>query len=316
MSTDLIIVGEIPDASNLDLDFDLYKNGDYTFPSYTILTTTRGCPHNCSYCAARIINGSKKVRIRNADMVMKEIRSKYAQGVREFCFYEDNILMGRDNLMEILTRIIEDKELKHIELHAPEGMEIRLLSPELLRLMRTAGFKKIYLPLETIHWDVNKRWNRTFYDLKDFERAIRMCRDAGFGAKPQELNVFVLFGLPGEDLQNVYDTAVYASSQTGSVIPMLFAPVPGTDLYREFDDYFEEQGFDFQHLNGKLIPMLEYNRIQIHNRYNLTHKDYYDVENFMIRINQRVRNKPFQFGDGRVNRAFRNVYTNYRSMYV
>lgn len=315
MNTDLIVIGEIPEASNLDLDLDLYREGDYGFPSYTILTTTRGCPHDCSYCAAKIINSGKKVRVRGADMVMEEIRTKYAQGIREFCFYEDNMLMGRNNLMEILTRIIEDKELKHIELHAPEGVEIRLLTPELLKLMRTAGFKKIYLPLETIYRDKNKLWNRDFYNLKSFERAVKMCRDAGFGEKPQDLNVFVLFGLPGEDLQDVYDTAVYASSRTGSVIPMLFAPVPGTELYKRFEDYFKEQNFDFQHLNGKLIPMLEYNRRQMCHKYDLTYKDYYDVENFMIRINQRVRNKPFEFGDGRVSRAFRNVYTNYTSIY-
>jgi MoaA/NifB/PqqE/SkfB family radical SAM enzyme len=247
--------------------------------------------------------------------VLNEIRAKYAQGIHEFCFYEDNMLMGRDNLMEILTRIVDDRGLRHIELHAPEGVEIRLLTPELLKLMKAAGFKKIYLPLETIHSDSNKRWNRDFYNIGNFERAIEMCRDAGFGDKPQQLNVFVLFGLPGEDLQNVYDTAVYASSRTDSIIPMLFAPVPGTEIYKEFKDYFDEQGFDFQHLNGKLIPMLEYNRRKMSHKYELTYGDYYDVENFMIRINQRVKRKPFRFNNDRVGRAFRNVYTSYRSVY-
>jgi radical SAM superfamily enzyme YgiQ (UPF0313 family) len=315
MNVDIIVIGEIPDASDLDLDLNLYKEGDYAFPKYTILTTSRGCPHNCTYCASIIINGGRNVRLRSADLVMEEIRTKYAQGIREFCFYEDNILMGRDNLMNILTRIIEDRELKHIELHAPEGVEIRLLTPELLKLMRIAGFRKIYLPLETICWDMNKLWNRNFYDLKSFERVVRMCHEAGFGVKPQELNAFVLFGLPGEDLQYVYDTAVYAANQTGSVIPMLFTPVPGTKLYESYENYFNEQSFDFHHLNGKLLPMLEYNRRQMQHKYDLSHQDYYDIENFMFRINQRVKNRPFRFGDGCVSKAFRNVYINYKSIH-
>ena len=78
---------------------------------------------------------------------------------------------------------------------------------------------------------------------------------------------------------------------------------------------FNEQGFDFHHLNGKLLPMLEYNRRQMQHKYDLSHQDYYDVENFMFRINQRVKNRPFRFGDGCVSKAFGNVYINYKSVY-
>ncbi|HYG83160.1 MAG TPA: hypothetical protein VD861_22370 [Pyrinomonadaceae bacterium] len=144
---------------------------------------------------------------------------------------------------------------------------------------------------------------------------MRIFEEAGF-TKPQQINVFVLFGLPGEDLQNVYDTAIYAANRTGSVIPMLFAPVPGTPLFDKFEDYIAEMGFDLQDLNGKLLPFLEYNRRQMKGKYDLTIQDFYNVEAFMFRPNEKVRNRTFRPGaETRVSTAFRKAFTNYSSVY-
>lgn len=308
---DLIICGEIPAANDLELALELYP--DHKALEYTILTTSRGCPRDCEYCAAYVLSG-RKVRSRTVDTVIDEIRAKYALGIREFCFYEDNLLMAKKNFKELLTRIIEDKELKSIELHSPEGLEIRLVDPELATLMRKAGFRRVYIPLETMDYQTIAQWGRDFYTLKDFERAVKIFQEAGF-TRPQEINIFVLFGLPGEDLQHVYDTAIYAANLTGSVIPMLFAPVPGTPLFSKLKDYIDEMKFDLHDLNGKLLPFLEYNRRAMRGKYELSFQDYYDIEAFMFRLNEKVRERTFRPGaDNRVSTAFREVFKNYRSV--
>ena len=33
-------------------------------PQYTILTTSRGCPFKCAYCAANILNEGRRVWVR------------------------------------------------------------------------------------------------------------------------------------------------------------------------------------------------------------------------------------------------------------
>lgn len=314
MTVDLIVTGEIPDANDLELDHSLYPQHSNDRPKYTILTTSRGCPRDCEYCAAYILSG-RKVTSRGTDSVINEIKAKYERGIREFCFYEDNLLMAKKNFKELLTRIRDDKELKGIELHSPEGLEIRLVDRELAVLMREAGFRRVYLPLESINHEFISEFERDFYTLNHFEQAVRVFEEAGF-TKPQQINVFVLFGLPGEDLQHVYDTAIYAANRTGSVIPMLFAPVPGTPLFTKLEPYIGERGFDFQDLNGKLLPFLEYNRRAMRNRYDLTVQDYYDVEAFMFRLNEKVREQTFRPGaDTRVAGAFRNAFTSYQSVF-
>lgn len=315
LSRDLIVTGEIPAANDLPLDLDLYVAADIRHPTYTILTTSRGCPRDCEYCAAYVLSG-RKIRARTAESVIEEIGNKYEQGVRDFCFYEDNLLMAKKNFGEILQAIIDRKrELKGIELHSPEGLEIRLVDNELAQLMKAAGFRRVYLPLESVNHDFISRFERDFYNLQHFEQAVRAFQEAGF-TKPQDINVFVLFGLPGEDLQHVYDTAVYAANRTGSVIPMLFAVVPGTPLYHKLLPYIEERGFDFHDLNGKLLPFLEFNRREMKGRYDLRVQDYYDIESFMFRLNEKVRERTFRPGaETRVSKAFRRIFINYQTVF-
>ena len=315
MSHDLIVTGEIPEANDLELALDLYAESGLPHPKYTILTTSRGCPRDCEYCAAYILSG-RKIRSRNSKSVIDEILAKYETGIRDFCFYEDNLLMAKKNFKEILAAIIDNKErLKGIELHSPEGLEIRLIDPELAQMMRTAGFRRVYLPLESIDYEFISQWERDFYTLNDFEKAVRIFEQAGFN-KPQEINVFVLFGLPGEDLQRVYDTAIYAGNRTSSVIPMLFAPVPGTPVFDKFRDYIDEMQFDLHHLNGKLLPFLEFNRRAAKGKYDLKIQDMQDVEAFMFRLNEKVRERTFKPGAStKVGTAFRNVFTSYSRVY-
>lgn len=214
-------------------------------------------------------------------------------------------MIGYDNFTNLLRLIANDPELRGIELHAPEGIEVRLLHREVTELMRRAGFEKIYFPLETINTKMQKEWQRTHTNIDKFFYALENTIAAGYKTRCQDLNCFILFGLPDEDLQAVYDTVLFASSRVGSVIPMLFTPVPNTPMFEMYRDYIEEKVFDLQHLNGKLLPFLDYNR-RVYKK--LSHQDYYALEDLMWRLNAKVRSESFNVGgSSRVAQAFRRT---------
>jgi hypothetical protein len=433
MERHLVIFNEVPEASNLDLATDLYDENER--PPYTILTTSRGCPHICAYCASNILNDGTKVRTRSFEDVIAEIKDKFRKNTRVFCFYEDNLLMKMQEFKRILKAVLADKSLQGIKIYAPEGIEIGValsdrkryllkmksdksilatlsldtsidemepdtadiydaykqthekvgekkitikfeedltqgavvvnevsddrivlvigdedkvilkkiikengradlifenqeqsslglyLSavPEIIYLMRLAGFEKIYLPLETIKKETNARWNRSWNsNLSRFETLLAALEEVGFDTRKQNINAFVMFGLPGEDLEEILDTALYASERVGSVIPMLFTPVPSTNVYEQYRSYIEEHGYDLHHLNGKLFPFFPMLRDQMrmkHPEYDIEISDYVRVESFMQRINSKINGKSVNiYADTRVSSTFRKVYSEYESL--
>lgn len=305
----IVVPGEVCDeAANSWTDLSLYADEVYaTRPTYAIITGSRGCPFNCTYCAQLKLNGGRRqVRTRSPEDVAEEIAQKQRDhGIREVAFYEDNLLFSREDFLARLDAI-ERRGLKLV-LYAPEGIEPRLIERELLSRMRRVGFERMHLALETIDDDVSRGWNRRQATIERFDRAIEIAQQAGYRVGAQELNAFVIFGLPGEDLQAVVNTALYASHRVGSVVPMLFTPVPGSALFEQHRAYLlEEMGWDLHQMNGKLLPFLEYNR----QRYpGLRASDYLELEAFMMQVNNsKVYQKRFDLvGDSTIARAFQRT---------
>ena len=307
----VIVEGEICDeAANSWTDLSLYEDSVYggIRPAYALITGSRGCPFNCAYCAQlKLNNNSRKMRYRTPIDVADELEEKYHKfKIREIAFYEDNLLFNKEDFLARLDEI-ERRNLK-FSIYAPEGIEPRLIETELLSKMRDAGFEKVHLALETIYDEISAGWNRRQATIEKFDRAVEIAKAAGYRVGSQDLNAFTIFGMPGESIRAVVDTALYASQRVGSVVPMLFTPVPGSILYEEHLDYFQEQGWDLQDLNGKLLPFLEYNQ-----KFNprLQASDFLELENFMFHLNSsKVFSERFDFAkENRVANTFRRVIT-------
>ena len=297
---DIVVAGEVEEANNLWTDLSLYK----TSPQYAIITPSRGCPFNCSYCAQKTINmGRQRVQFRPPEDIVAEIHDKRDRyGIREFAFYADFLLFGfRDYLMKVLEALAEDKTKYY--LHAPEGLDTNFLSQDerLLPLMKEAGFEKIYLPVESIDDTYLEMLNRRHVRLEHFVRSVRLCEKAGFRLRNLEVNSFVLYGLPEEKIDSVVKTILFVSETVGSIIPMLFTPVPTTGLYHRYHEHLTRvmggKERDLHKINGKLYPFLLMNEGSV--------REYVDLQRLMFMLNAHYRSRSFQiFGNTRVSQAF------------
>jgi radical SAM superfamily enzyme YgiQ (UPF0313 family) len=235
------------------------------------------------------------------------MRHKYeTYGIRDFAFYADFLLWHfEENFQRVLELIVEEK--LPFRLHAPEGLDVRYLSQSqrLLDLMKAARFEKLYLPCESIDDQYLRTLNRHHTRLEHFVRAVKMCEQAGFQLRNMDVNAFVLYGLPGEMIDQVVKTILFVSEIVGSIIPMLFTPVPTTRLYDQYLPYFQERGWDqdLHMLNGKLYPFLAMNEGSV--------EDYIDLQRLMFTLNTHYRSRSFQiFGSSRVSASFRDNLSN------
>jgi radical SAM superfamily enzyme YgiQ (UPF0313 family) len=302
---DIVVAGEVAEANDLWTDLSLYE----TPPSYAIITPSRGCPNNCAYCAQHTINSNRStVHCRSVDDVFNEMKDKYERfGIQDFAFYADFLLWRYEhNFIPLLERIASCKN-PYFRIYAPEGLDVKLLSSSqhLVDLLKAARLQKVYLPCESIDDEYVHSLNRNHVRLDHLVKAADMCIKAGFSPRNMDVNAFVLYGLPGESVDRLVKTTLFVSEIVGSIIPMLFTPVPTTRIYQDYLPYFQQRGWDrdLHMLNGKLYPFLDLNEGSV--------KDYIDIQRLMFTLNAHYRSQSFQvFGKSKVAATFRENIRN------
>jgi len=298
---DDVHVGEIPEANDLWTDLSLYERP----PQYAVITPSRGCRFNCAYCAQRALNANRrKVHHRPPEDIVDEMRDKHDEwGIRDFAFYADALLDGcRDHFQRVLELVAGDE--RQLRLYAPEGMDVSTIakSDSLAESLKAANFQKVYLPVERLDEGYLQSLNRRHARLDDVAVAVEKLVAAGFKPRNMDINAFVLFGLPHERIEDVVRTVLYISETVGSIIPMLFTPVPTTGIYQQHLPYFTERGWDgkLHMLNGKLFPFIHMNDGSV--------SDYVDLQRLMYTLNAHYRDRSFRvFGDTQVSQAFRDA---------
>ena len=74
----------------------------------TILTS-RGCPFNCSFCAARVVSG-RKYRMHSVDYVVDEIKMLVKDyNARQLLFTDDTFTLNKERLVGICEGIIKNR---------------------------------------------------------------------------------------------------------------------------------------------------------------------------------------------------------------
>ena len=113
----------------------------------TSISSTRGCPYHCTFCANNTIMG-RKVRARSTEIVLKEMDLLYNQyGVREFQIIDDNFTSKKALSLGVCKGIMERGW--DIGLSFPNGVRLSTLDEEILQLLEKAGCYSLGLGIES-----------------------------------------------------------------------------------------------------------------------------------------------------------------------
>jgi len=203
--------------------FDLY-----THPDYVCISTSRGCPFKCPYCAASFLSGSF-VRRDPLDAVEEIEYWAMQQGVRNIAFYDDALLVNPEaSIIPMLKEIIRRRI--SINLHAPNGLHTGEIDGELADLMHKGGFKTVRLGFETSDEAMQIETGGKV-DNRAFERAVRHLNRAGYSA--QEIGVYILAGLPGQRVEEVEESIAFVMGTGARPILTEYSPIPHTQFFEK-----------------------------------------------------------------------------------
>jgi radical SAM superfamily enzyme YgiQ (UPF0313 family) len=197
-------------------------------PRYGVITTSVGCPFNCSYCASGILTPC--FRQKDYRTCFNEIFwMNKALGLKDIAFYDDALLFRAGaHFIPLLQKVCQNN--LDIQFHTPNGLNVGEIAPEIARLLRESGFKTIRLGMET----VRSGTERVIDNKASFEElvnAISALRNAGF--QSSEIGVYLLSGLPGQTREEVEESMIRVKEAGARPYLSEFSPIPGTKIWGE-----------------------------------------------------------------------------------
>jgi len=189
-----------------------------------VVTTTRGCPYDCTFCASPQFY-DRTIRFRSPANVLAEIRYLVdAFGAKEIHFEDDNLTLRREHV-ESLCRMILDSGLG-ISWACPNGVRADRIDESLVQLMRQSGCYYFAFGIESA--------SQTILDnickhekIGDIRRSIDIAARAGISCQG-----FFIFGLPGETAATIDETIQFAKTSKLSRAQFLILDVlPGSQLW-------------------------------------------------------------------------------------
>jgi len=204
--------------------FDLLKMVKYkTIP----IQISRGCPHNCEFCASTKVYGAK-YRHKCVSKVLAEIDMvKRLKPNPHIYFTDDNMLVNSKFSIEFLTEIKNGgfRWMTHSDVSVAKR-------PDVLKLLYASGCRKIVIGFESIVPESLKGLEDWKFNKLDFYgEAIRIIQSYGIGV----WGTFIV-GLDCDDT-SVFQRVVDFSAKNNLYGAMISVPTPfpGSDLYRRLE---------------------------------------------------------------------------------
>jgi radical SAM superfamily enzyme YgiQ (UPF0313 family) len=211
-----------------------YDLGNSPVPRYDLLDigrykmvwiqTSRGCPHDCEFCAASKVFGLK-YRHKSIDQVINEITYVIDMwGNYQINFADDNIFFNRKYAKDLLDRIAPLKIRWAASTDVSVGYD-----EEFLEKLRRSGCTVLLIGFESINEENLKGLDRNDWKrrrVKEYPKLIQRIQSHGIGI----MGAFIL-GFDN-DKQSIFDDVadfildnkLYASQIT------VLTPLPGTRL--------------------------------------------------------------------------------------
>jgi radical SAM superfamily enzyme YgiQ (UPF0313 family) len=265
-----------PDLSLIDTSRSRSMMGGWR---YLPLMTSRGCPHDCSFCSVTTTFG-QKMRYRSVDRVLAEV-AKHDLRRTAFFIYDDNFTANRRRTRELLDGFcqmpVRPRWMAQVRADVARDTE-------LLDHMARAGCNMVFIGLESVNEESLKS-SKKRQTLVEVRQHVGRIRAAGINVH----GMFVL-GFDSDGPGTLERTVDYAR-ELGlySVQFLVLTPLPGTRLGDELEAagrvlHHDWSKFDTLHVcfRPALVEPLELQRWQVEG-----HRRFYSLRHMAMHLRDR-----------------------------
>jgi radical SAM superfamily enzyme YgiQ (UPF0313 family) len=190
---------------------------------------SRGCPFNCEFCDIIEIYG-RRPRTKAVAQVLAELDQLRAAGWRETVFIvDDNFIGNKARAKELCVALAEWRSQYKISFDFNTEASLNLADdPELMQLMKNAGFVSVFLGIETPDESGLIASNKLQNTRRSLLDSVATIQSYGM----QVMGGFIL-GFD-TDREDIFDRMVEFIQKSGIPVAMvgLLQAMPGTQLFR------------------------------------------------------------------------------------
>ena len=200
---------ELPDVAWDLLPMDKYKAhnwhclGDLELRrQYASISTSLGCPFNCSFCAIHANFNERRVRYWSPEWVLRQIDilvKKY--NVKNLKIIDELFVLNPEHFVPICDGLIKRDYGLNIWVYA----RVDTTKEEYLEKLKKAGFNWLALGIESGDEEVRKGVTKGRFEEADIRNIVKKIKDAGINVMGN-----YIFGLPEDDLESMQKTLALA----------------------------------------------------------------------------------------------------------
>lgn len=188
------------------------------------LLTTRGCFYNCNFCSSKT-NWGRVLRLRSVENVVNEIEDLVNEGYEAFRLEDDMSIPNRRWFLEFA----EEVGRRSLDIEYSLQTRVSMINDDVARALKDSGKTFVYFGVESGVQDILDRCGKGI-TLHQTRNAFELTRKYGVRSMAT-----ILFGLPGEDLENfstVRETIAFVNGLNPSegVAVSYISLYPGSDL--------------------------------------------------------------------------------------
>jgi radical SAM superfamily enzyme YgiQ (UPF0313 family) len=298
---DAVVQGEpVSDLDSLPQpDFSLIK-GYGLRPLITPISTSRGCPFDCTFCSVTKIFG-RKYRFRSSENIVKELLSRKTNTL---FFCDDNFVAYPQRTHALLELMLKHKI-------PPWTCQVRCevgRNDALLEMMAKAGCNAVCVGFESVNHKTLQAYKKR-QSIEDIVNAIR-----SFRKRRIKIHGMFVLGSDADNENTVWDTLKFSLKQKIDTIQMtILTPFPGTKVYEELNGQGRIFSQDWDLYDGQHVvfkpKLLSARQLQL-NVVRAYTKFYSLPKSIALLIKLRFRNAMFRFMGYRIVKEWVNRNNN------